>query len=63
MARWWWPLAAAAAVGSGIFLWWTQDDFERSRYFALEIGIPHSFMVALGLLGYSGELKQGRKRK
>ncbi len=63
MPKKWFPLAATAAIAGGFFLWWSMDDYERARYFAILVGVPHSAMVALGLLGHSGELPSGWKMK
>jgi hypothetical protein len=57
MAKWWMPLAALACVGTGLALWYAQDDAARARYFAIEVGLPHTAFFLAGLAGFSGELK------
>jgi len=51
MAKVWFPVAVIAAVGSAFFLWYSMEDWERSRYFALILGIPVTTFAFLGLFG------------
>lgn len=49
-----------AGIGSGLFLWFTMDDYSRARYYALLIGGPHTALAVAGLLGYAPEVRDGK---
>jgi len=51
MAKSWFPVAIIAAVGSSFALWYSMEEWERSRYFGLILGVPVTVFAFLGLFG------------
>lgn len=51
MAKPWFPVAMVVAVGSSFALWYSLEEWERSRYFGLIIGVPVTVFAFLGLFG------------
>jgi len=51
MAKSWFPVAIIATVGASFALWYSMEEWERSRYFGLIVGVPVTVFAFLGLFG------------
>jgi len=51
MAKSWFPVAMIVTVGSSFALWYSLEEWERSRYFGLIVGVPVTVFAFLGLFG------------
>ncbi len=51
MASSWFPVAIIATVASSFALWYSMEEWERSRYFGLIVGVPVTVFAFLGVFG------------
>ena len=47
----WFPLALAASIASGAFLWWALTDRQRARYYPIIVSLPVTVFFAARVLG------------